>query len=80
MNPFECFDVYNFNTWWSDKNFITQNGVQLSAFKRMLERVTDSRTDEYNYGARNIANLDEGNLGWFDAWRSYLAFEHSLEI
>lgn len=81
LNPFECFDVFNYNTgWWSSDYYVSQKGVQISAFVKMLERVTESRSVDYNYGARNIANLDDFNLMLFNMWRSWLAFPGWIDI
>lgn len=80
LNPYECFDIINMNTWWSELNYISKNSVHLGAFKRMIDRVTEPRSDSYNYGARSIQNLDENGIFWFDAWRSWLAWPGQIEI
>ena len=73
LNPYECFDIINMNTWWNELNYISKNSVHLGAFKRMIDRVTEPRSDSYNYRTRSIQNLDENGIFWFDAWRSWLA-------
>ena len=74
FNPMECFEATNYNQWWDDKTFITKNGIQMQALKKMLERVTEPRSGSYNYGARNILTLSDFDFFLFDSWRFLLAF------
>ena len=45
----------------------------MKAFKKILDRVIEPRSSTYNYGARNIAELDDTNFFFFDSWRFFLA-------
>lgn len=79
FNAFECFDIYNYNSWWDENQFVTKKGVQIGAFKRMLDRVTESRSESYYYGARDISNIEGFDEFLFDFWRSYHALPGWIE-
>lgn len=60
FNSDECFDYFNYATWWDSKAYITKNGVQIKALKGMLDRLLEPLDKKYDYKARNI--LQYGNL------------------
>ena len=78
FNPFECFDTFNYDTWWDAKKYMTKNGTQMKALKAMLDRVTEPRSADVNYGSKNILELDDFNFFMFDAWRQFWAFPGAM--
>lgn len=72
FNPYGCFDWNNLydETWWEkDTKYLTQDGHQMKALKNMLDRITEPRSNSYNYGARNILALNDFDFALFDIWR-----------
>ena len=78
-NPFDCFDMINYATPESATAYITNDGVQPRALKRMLDRLTEPLDSKHDYQSQNILAYNDQELDAFETWRFIQAFPRWIQ-
>ena len=68
-NSGECFDYYNYGSWWDENAYLTKNGIQPKALKAMLDRLMQPLDTTFDYQSKNILKYSKTEFFLFDSWR-----------